>query len=69
MPSVIDSWAEADRLRSVAPRGHRQPNGLALCALHNKLFDLGTFTVEPAEKRVIGRLDAEEVPATKYSAW
>lgn len=30
-----------------------EPNGLALCALHHKLFDLGAFTVEPAEHRVI----------------
>lgn len=28
-------------------------NGLALCALHHKLFDLGAFTVEPAEHRVV----------------
>lgn len=30
-----------------------EPNGLALCALHHKLFDLGAFTVEPAEHRVV----------------
>ncbi len=30
-----------------------EPNGLALCALHHKLFDLGAFTVEPAEYRVV----------------
>jgi putative restriction endonuclease len=30
-----------------------EPNGLSLCALHHKLFDLGVFTVEPAEHRVI----------------
>jgi putative restriction endonuclease len=30
-----------------------EPNGLALCALHHKLFDLGAFTVEPAELRII----------------
>jgi putative restriction endonuclease len=30
-----------------------EPNGLALCALHHKLFDLGVFTVEPAEHRVV----------------
>ena len=30
-----------------------EPNGLALCALHHKLFDLGAFTVEPTEHRVI----------------
>lgn len=29
------------------------PNGLALCALHHKLFDLGAFTVEPNELRVL----------------
>lgn len=29
------------------------PNGLSLCALHHKLFDLGAFTVEPGEYRVI----------------
>ena len=30
-----------------------EPNGLSLCALHHKLFDLGVFTVEPTEHRVI----------------
>ncbi len=30
-----------------------ESNGLALCALHHKLFDLGAFTIEPAEHRVI----------------
>lgn len=30
-----------------------EPNGLALCALHHKLFDLGAFTVEPSEYRVV----------------
>jgi putative restriction endonuclease len=30
-----------------------EPNGLSLCALHHKLFDLGAFTIEPAEYRVI----------------
>jgi putative restriction endonuclease len=30
-----------------------EPNGLALCALHHKMFDLGAFTVEPAEYRVV----------------
>lgn len=30
-----------------------EPNGLALCSLHHKLFDLGAFTVEPGERRVI----------------
>jgi len=29
------------------------PNGLSLCALHHKLFDLGVFTVEPTQHRVI----------------
>jgi len=29
-----------------------EPNGLSLCALHHKLFDLGAFTIEPAEFRV-----------------
>ncbi len=29
------------------------PNGLSLCALHHKLFDLGAFTVEPNEYRVL----------------
>jgi putative restriction endonuclease len=28
-------------------------NGLSLCALHHKLFDLGAFTVVPAEYRVV----------------
>jgi putative restriction endonuclease len=30
-----------------------EPNGLSLCALHHKLFDLGVFTVEPSQHRVI----------------
>ena len=30
-----------------------EPNGLALCALHHKLFDLGAFTVELTEHRVV----------------
>jgi putative restriction endonuclease len=30
-----------------------EPNGLSLCALHHKLFDLGVFTIEPAEHRIV----------------
>jgi putative restriction endonuclease len=30
-----------------------EPNGLSLRALHHKLFDLGVFTVEPEEHRVV----------------
>ena len=30
-----------------------EPNGLSLCALHHKLFDLGVFTLEPTEHKVI----------------
>jgi len=30
-----------------------EPNGLALCSLHHKLFDLGAFTIEPAGYRVV----------------
>jgi putative restriction endonuclease len=30
-----------------------EPNGLSLCALHHKLFDLGAFTIEPADFRVV----------------
>lgn len=30
-----------------------EPNGLSLCSLHHKLFDLGAFTVEPSEHRVV----------------
>jgi putative restriction endonuclease len=30
-----------------------EPNGLSLCALHHKLFDLGVFTIEPTEHRVV----------------
>jgi len=30
-----------------------ETNGLALCALHHKLFDLGVFTLEPYEHRVV----------------
>jgi putative restriction endonuclease len=29
-----------------------ESNGLSLCALHHKLFDLGVFTIEAAEHRV-----------------
>ncbi len=30
-----------------------ETNGLSLCALHHKLFDLGAFTVEPTEHRIV----------------
>jgi putative restriction endonuclease len=30
-----------------------EPNGLSLCALHHKLFDLGAFTIEPGGHRVV----------------
>ena len=30
-----------------------EPNGLSLCALHHKLFDLGAFTVEPSDHRAV----------------
>ncbi len=30
-----------------------EPNGLSLCSLHHKLFDLGVFTVEPTEHRIV----------------
>lgn len=30
-----------------------EPNGLSLCALHHKLFDLGAFTLEPDSLKVI----------------
>ncbi len=30
-----------------------EPNGLALCSLHHKLFDLGVFTVIPGEYTVV----------------
>ncbi|WP_427914197.1 phosphorothioated DNA-binding restriction endonuclease [Ramlibacter sp. MMS24-I3-19] len=30
-----------------------EPNGLSLCALHHKLFDLGAFTIEPQNHRVV----------------
>lgn len=30
-----------------------EPNGLSLCALHHKLFDLGAFTLEPASLKVV----------------
>jgi putative restriction endonuclease len=30
-----------------------EPNGLCLCALHHKLFDLGAFTVLPGELRIV----------------
>jgi putative restriction endonuclease len=30
-----------------------EPNGLSLCALHHKLFDLGAFTLEPNSLKVL----------------
>lgn len=30
-----------------------EPNGLSLCALHHKLFDLGVFTLEPSSLKVV----------------
>lgn len=30
-----------------------ESNGLSLCALHHKLFDLGAFTLEPASLKVV----------------
>lgn len=30
-----------------------ETKGLSLCALHHKLFDLGVFTVEPTQHRVV----------------
>ena len=30
-----------------------EANGLSLCSLHHKLFDLGVFTIEPAAHRVV----------------
>jgi putative restriction endonuclease len=30
-----------------------EPNGLSLCALHHKLFDLGAFTLEPSSLRIV----------------
>ncbi len=30
-----------------------EPNGLSLCALHHKLFDLGAFTLEPGDLRIV----------------
>jgi putative restriction endonuclease len=30
-----------------------EPNGLSLCSLHHKLFDLGAFTVLPREARIV----------------
>lgn len=30
-----------------------EANGLLLCALHHKLFDLGAFTIEPAVLRIV----------------
>lgn len=28
-------------------------NGLSLCATHHKMFDMGAFTVEPVERRIV----------------
>lgn len=30
-----------------------EPNGLSLCSLHHKLFDLGAFTLDPASLKVL----------------
>lgn len=30
-----------------------EPNGLSLCALHHKLFDLGAFTLEPSSLKIV----------------
>jgi putative restriction endonuclease len=30
-----------------------EANGLSLCALHHKLFDLGAFTLEPGDLRIV----------------
>ena len=30
-----------------------ETNGLSLCALHHKLFDLGAFTLEPGDLRIV----------------
>lgn len=30
-----------------------EPNGLSLCALHHKLFDMGAFTLEPSSLKVV----------------
>lgn len=30
-----------------------ETNGLSLCALHHKLFDLGAFTLEPSDLRIV----------------
>lgn len=30
-----------------------EPNGLSLCALHHKLFDLGAFTLEPSSLKIL----------------
>jgi len=41
---------EAAHIRWVRARGPDiEPNGLALCSLHHKLFDLGVFTVLPGQ--------------------
>jgi len=29
------------------------PNGLALCSLHHKIFDLGAFTVLPGNHQIV----------------
>ncbi len=30
-----------------------ESNGMAMCALHHKIFDLGAFTVEPANLSIV----------------
>lgn len=30
-----------------------EPNGLSLCSLHHKLFDLGAFSIEPTDYRIV----------------
>jgi putative restriction endonuclease len=42
-------WHQADRPDT-------EPNGLALCVLHHKTFDLGVFTVDEASAMLVSNL-------------
>jgi len=45
---------EAAHIRWVQARGPDiEPNGLSLCSLHHKLFDLGVFTVLPGDYTLV----------------
>ncbi len=42
-------------------------NGLSLCALHHKIFDLGTFTIPPDSYKLAFSQQVEGDESTKYT--